>query len=393
MQQVVQIIANSFSENFGDQIEAIYLYGSLGHPHFHPEQSDINLLIVVEDGTSIHEIRDLFLPIWETHHAALRRAPLVAGKTAFQRHLKLNPLLAHHLVDNAKLLAGSYDLTTELPLSDPRDAFAYLAYETMEASNVVAPDMLEPEVAETNSLKLQRIFRRVSGKTSSDEKSAVLLLAQIQHYLKEELDNSPYIEPWISPKRPTTSLLLPSLEGAYKEMGGLVMSFAHLTPHQIASTDWDQLSSQLAKHYTGLKIATSTQFRLILELQNPLAMTFQRYEHEWGVDVLNNVEISQGRIFRTAARVPSGIQIDSFPNAYLTSPDDQTGKLIHDFQNKLLNIQLEHELLARIQKIDRHTPPEPLPDRTAPPQERVDGIFYQLDWWADHYTNEMLKHA
>jgi len=58
----------------------------------------------------------------------------------------------------------------------------------------------------------------------------------------------------------------------------------------------------------------------------------------------------------------------------------------------MLNIQLEHELLHRMRQIERFTPPEPLPDRTAPSESRVAAIFRHLDWWATYYSDQMLKY-
>ncbi len=69
----------------------------------------------------------------------------------------------------------------------------------------------------------------------------------------------------------------------------------------------------------------------------------------------------------------------------------QMGKLIHDFQNKLLNIQLEHELLVRFGIVQRFTPPEPLPEREAPNHQRIELIFKHFHWWTNFYTDQMLK--
>jgi hypothetical protein len=389
MQNVVEAVAYALSDGLGDQLAGIFLYGSLAQERHQPGESDANLLIVVADGASIHALRSIFRPVWEKHGEQLRRAPLVAQQSSFVRHMKLYPVLARHLANEAKLLIGDPTLLEGLPAADPREPFAQLAHEVMEASAAVAPEMLEPDVAEACLARLRSVARRVSGVPVPDGKSAIQMLAEIHQYLQEEMDQSPHVERWVSTKRPSTSLLLPSLEGAYKELGQLVMSFSTLTAGQITSTDWQTLSSQLAKHYTGLKIATSTQFRLIVELETPLAYSFERYEHEWGVDILSTVEAPKELIMRNAARLPSEIQIDSLPNAYLTQDDDMLGKLIHDFQNRMLNIQLEHELLRRLQQIEPFDPPEPLPDRTAPPELRIDAIFNHLNEWADFYTAQM----
>lgn len=393
MRNAVEAIAHVLSEQLGSQLEALFLYGSLAQDRHQPGESDVNLLMVVSDDIDIHALRALFLPLWREYGTRLRRAPLLARRSAFQRHMILNPLLARHLASEAKMLIGEQELVNGFPTADPREPFARLANEAMQASVCIAPDMLEPDVAAASLEKLRSLARRVSGVPVPKDKPAVQLLAEIQQYLAEELDSSPHLERWVSPKRPSTSLLLPSLEGAYKELGQLVMSFGALTPEQIARTDWQQLSQQLARHYNGLKIATSTQLRLVAELETPLAFSFQRYEHEWGVDVLETVEAPKRLIMRSAARTPSRILVDSLPHAYLTESADAIGELIHDFQNRMLNVQLEHELLRRLEQIEKFDPPEPLPDRDTPQEQRVDAIFQHFDWWADYYASQMSNYG
>jgi hypothetical protein len=252
MQDVVEAVVHGFSQGLGDQLQAIYLFGSLAQDRYQPGQSDANLLMVVADGVDMHAIRELFLPLWREYGARIRRAPMIAQANAFARHMSLNPVLAAHLSSEAKLLVGEPALA-DFPTAGPQEEFARLAYEAMHASACLAPDMLEPDVAASCLKKLRSLTRKVTGATVSEDASPAELLAEIQQYLSEVMADSPHIDRWISPKRPSTSLLLPSLEGAYKELGQLVMSFSVLTPDQIKNTDWENLSAQLAKHYTGLK--------------------------------------------------------------------------------------------------------------------------------------------
>jgi hypothetical protein len=302
----------------------------------------------------------------------------------------LNPVLAHHLAHDAIQLHGPKDLLPEEEAVDPREEYARLSLEAMEASAALAPEMLQPESAERSLRQLRRQARRISRQPIPEGQPAPQLLGQIQHFLGQLQERSPHIQRWISPKRPTTSLLLPSLEGAYKELGQMVMSFSVLTPHQIAAADWEHLARQLAKHYSGLKLVTSTQFRLITELVSPMSHYLQRYEHEWGVDILEGVELMPEQLLRNAAQVPSDILVDQLPDAYLTTRDEDLGQLIHTFRNKMLNIQLENELLSRGGQVERISPPTPLPGRDAPLQQRVGAILEQLGWWTAYYHSRSL---
>jgi hypothetical protein len=131
--------------------------------------------------------------------------------------------------------------------------------------------------------------------------------------------------------------------------------------------------------------------QLILELERPLDLILRRYTHEWGDNLLGQIQPTKRQIFRQAARLPAEIQIDKLPNEYLTQDHSKIHDIIHDFQNKLLNIQLEHELLRRLEKIEKFNPPEPLPDRTASHPVRIEAIFKHLGWWSEFYTNLMLN--
>jgi hypothetical protein len=94
---------------------------------------------------------------------------------------------------------------------------------------------------------------------------------------------------------------------------------------------------------------------------------------------------------RYSARVPSRILIDELPNIYLTkeNSEESLNKIIHDFQNKMLNIGLEHELLVRFGLSERFVPPTPAPGREAPPQQRIAALFQHLEWWADFYASKI----
>lgn len=87
--------------------------------------------------------------------------------------------------------------------------------------------------------------------------------------------------------------------------------------------------------------------------------------------------------------MPSHILVNALPHSFLTAAnasDDTLHKLIHDFQNRMLNIQLENELLFRLGLIPaKFVPPEPLPDREASAKQRLTAIFQHLEWWADFY--------
>ncbi|RMG95198.1 MAG: nucleotidyltransferase domain-containing protein [Chloroflexi bacterium] len=390
--KAIQSLVTHFSRKLGDQLEAVYLFGSHARGYHQPGESDVNLLLVVADGTNIHLLRDLFRPIWQAYGEILRRAPYIAEVTAFRRWLHLNNLLAHHLKNDGRQLLGAPDYLDDLPPLDPHEGFGRLAAEVMVASAALAPDLLAPNVAQERLRLLRRLARRIRGKRLVGDETAVQLFARIQHFLAPQIGRLPAIQAWRKTPLPQhTSPILPGLQAIYKETGNMVLVFNQLTPQQILNTNWQLLAQRLQNQANGLAITTTDQLCLALSYESPLDICLQRYEHNWGTDILSNLHIPTYQLLRHAARIPTDIQIDSLPNAYFTQGEDKLHTIIHDFQNRLLNIQLEHELLCRIHHLDHFTPPEPLPDRKAPPLKRIDAIFQHLHWWAEHYAGDMAE--
>ncbi len=390
MEEIVQTIVKQMSRKLGSQLEVIFLYGSMADGSYQPGESDINLLAVVADGTSIHALRKLFLPIWNEYKNVLCRAPLIAQQTDFARYLQVAPTFAHHLIHHGEIVFGLPDYLDGWPETDPYDASARLAYEAMQVSAALTPELLEPEIGQAKMAQLQRLARKLHGQPIDKGKTAVELYALVQHYLNQKIANLPE-PPVVHEPSTTTTALLPGLQASYKESDQMVMVFQNLTPHQILAIQWPILAKRVANRCTGLRVTTAVQLRLILELERPLDIVLMRYNHEWGDPILTQITPAKKQIFRQAARLPAEIQIDLMPNEYLTQDQSKIHDIIHDYQNKLLNIQLEHELLRRLQQIEKFTPPEPLPDRTTPPPQRIDAIFKHLGWWSEFYTNLMLN--
>ncbi len=390
MEQRLNNIVKQLTRRMGTQLEALYVYGSYTQHHYLAGESDINLLAVVNDGASIHALRDTFLPIWEEHRAFLRHAPLIVRQSEFSRHMQLNPMLAYHLANNGRLLMGLPDLLLDLPPINQDHAFARLAFEAMQASAALTPELLPSDVAETRLLQLRRLARRIKGDMLTADESPAQMLARIHHFLTPQITKLPTTQKLGNTQMLATNApLLPGLQAIYKETDNMVFVFGNLPPQQIMKTNWAILVDRLKDQCSGLTITTTAQLSLVVLYETPLALLFKRHQHQWGLQPLANLTASKQHLLRHAARTPSDIQIDFLPNDYLTHDSEQAHRIIHDFQNKLLNVQLEHELLCRMKVTERFTPPSPLPPRTAPHPVRIDAIFNHLGWWADFYANEM----
>jgi len=397
MNEAVKTITRSFPRRLGGQLEAIYLYSSMAQDYHQGGQSDVNLLIVVADGTNIYALRSLFLPVWEKYDSVLQRAPLIAHKSAFARHLQVNPILAHYLAREGQQLYGAPDLLDQfLPSVAPHEVYASLAAAAMQSSAALAPDLVDPETAAAASARLRRLLQQIHSEEALADETAVQLFARLHHSLGPIVAKLPVVQQWPHSKAPAaTSPLLPGLQTIYKEADKMVLVLSRLTPQQIVRTEWQKLSERLAGHCNGLYVTSVDQLCLILTYENPLDLLLRRYQHNWGPDFLPSLVLSLRSILRHAARLPSHILVDALPNVYLTMPaddDENLHKLIHDFQNRMLNIRLEHELIARLQGLERFEPPAPVPGRDTPPRQRLDAIFQHLDWWTEYYVEQMQKH-
>ena len=396
MNQIIDSVVQQLIRQLGDQLEAIFLFGSYTQGFYQPNESDINLFVIVEDGLNIHVIRRIFAPLWEEHGQDLRRAPFLASKSAFARHLALNPLLAHHLERDGQQLFGAPDLLTDLvPKLIPSVAYAQLAGEALYVSQALLPELLDEETAVVVTKRLRSFARRVRREPIPPDENPKRLFASIQHYVNPIVKRLPVEDEWQTapPSRTTSSLpLLPGLCAIYKETGKMTLVFEALSPQQIMRTDWSRLASRIPKSTIGVQICGRRQLSLIAAYDQPLALMFRKFEHNWGSDFLSQITGQQHHILQHAARLPSSILVDSLPNFALTHDDEYLAKLVHDFQNKLLNIQLEHELMVRFKLIERFTPPSPLPGRDVSPRQRVEAIFQHLDWWSEYYFSQ-IAHA
>ena len=89
---------------------------------------------------------------------------------------------------------------------------------------------------------------------------------------------------------------------------------------------------------------------------------------------------------RAAALRTAQVLAFDLPAAYLVSAEEDAYRIIHDFQNKLLNAQLQHELFYRLFDLPQVEPQPPLPDRDAAAPLRIAAIAGQLSWWSDFYA-------
>lgn len=393
MLEAVETTVKTLKRNLGGQLEAIFLFGSLAQGHYIPDESDVNLFVVVSDGTPMRLVQSAFATAWEDCRTILKRAPFLATHTAFFRHLKLNPLLAQHLVRDTDQLFGSPDfLDNRIATVDPHEAYAPLVTEAMQISSVLAPHLLDEEARANSNKRMRRLAKKLRNEPLPAGETAVQSFARIQHFLNSIMARLPATKKWadVVPKGGTTPLL-PGLQTTYNEAGITILIFNRLSPQQIIQTDWQKLAARLPQNTKGMQITTVEQMGLSIMFDRPLDIRFKKLQHTWGPDFLAAFNPSDRQIMRYSARVPSRILVDELPNVFLTSNNSEEAqhKIIHDFQNKMLNVGLEHELLVRFGLSERFTPPAPVPGRETPSAKRIAALFQHLEWWTEFYANHL----
>ena len=229
-----------------------------------------------------------------------------------------------------------------------------------------------------------------AGKTPalSRVEVAVSLLAGIHRRLNS-LFNDGGVPDWTTDTI-ATDAVLPGHIASYQMLGAMVYVFDDSLPDLLAEVDVETLLAAMEQPTDGVRLVTARQLRLLLQYESAAAFILQNYTHVWGADPLADLSPNRKIVFRDAARKTAVFRTNTFIHDYFVMPDDTDAIqiLIHDFQNRLLNVQLEHELLYRLLSFERFVQPE-LPDRDAPSIERLDAIFAQLDWWSAQYTQKI----
>ncbi len=382
-------VLDSLLTALGDDVQAVYLYGSYAQGFYQPGESDINVWVVTTDEADFAPAREALLMVWtEQVAAAFRTPPALVRHAAFSRHLQLNPALAYHLSHEGKLLAGEQILPTAPP-PDPTDMLAQDIIQAMLASSAVASHLLDPEIAPERLHQLRHLARRLSRQPQSAELTPVQLLGCVQNQLQARLGALPNPPGPHPPPDELAPPLLPDLQAIYEVAEEVLLVLPDLSSQRLGQTNWSEVGALLAGDYNGLRLTTSTQLNLALSVSNPLSIRLMRYTHVWGHDGLADVPVAVSGICREAARHCSQLLAVTFPQMVLAAADEKSGKVIHDIQNKLLNIQLQHELLHRMLGWERTQPPMPLLDRHAPAWERIMANFAHLEWWTDYYGQKI----
>ena len=142
---------------------------------------------------------------------------------------------------------------------------------------------------------------------------------------------------------------------------------------------------------TGIQVCTPKQFQRAVQVQDLMAARLASYQLLWGRELLRELNFDQQRLIRNAAASATYWQVTALGQRMFTGvqSNENDQKLIHDMQNRLLNLRLQHDILGRLGLMPPGEPPIPMPGRTAPTIDRIRAIVAHFDWWSEFYLSQL----
>ncbi|MEM7114261.1 MAG: hypothetical protein AAF614_17635 [Chloroflexota bacterium] len=342
-------------------------------------------LLVIDETPSFTTFVDVLQPVLGVH--ALPDSLALASHTSWRQYLQAHPALA------ATWPGGTFSIgeVAQPTVWSGLDRAAYLCRQHFATSVLLAPALVDAAAFPILDAQLDALIGLAVPQSEEAELATVERLAVLQDELNRQLDRLPD-NTWPSYfHHAPAEAPLPDLHAIFKtEHDQVILVFDKLTGEAIREMDWASLAAGVGDSCTGLHIVTVDQLQLLLGQETPLDVVFRRFQLDWGHDPITAVNPQPQFLFRHAARLPLHILINLLPHACLTATEEADWhQVIHDFQNKLLNVQLEHEIMVRLKLVDRFVPPTALPEREAETAVRINAIFNQLQDWASFYVAEM----
>ncbi|HZD11048.1 MAG TPA: hypothetical protein VE553_06875 [Candidatus Binatia bacterium] len=385
-QAIIDQLLPAFGERLGTQFLAAYSVPPSADGYFLSQRFESSLLLFFSDDFPVHTAREVVNELGLNLQNELEAPPFVFTPSSLKQHAVLFPLLAHHIMRRGTRLCGlSLPLdTTKAP--HPVERLAFLISESIAASAALVPE----KSADHALPRLQRLASQLSNQSNSDAEPAAELFARVQTYLRYIVDSLPQMSGHRLPV--IESADQPNLLAFYEDQERLLVVIPPLSANLLRRIDWSALAGPMPSSLTTLNVATTDQLFLTIQAQRPMDYLLGSYRRRWGAELLDNLQVSARAVFRQAARKPSSLLVDGVWGAYLVAQGDEgIHRIIHDSQNRLLNIRLEKELLCRLLHTPFSEPPEPLPRRDEPLSARIDAIVAHLKWWTTHYLEEMQQ--
>ncbi|MDX1614443.1 MAG: hypothetical protein R3300_09040 [Candidatus Promineifilaceae bacterium] len=316
----------------------------------------------------------------------------MATSTELVRHLDFEPGLLGDLTERGQLVHGGYPLPATRPEAIEADRLARLTWAAFEYSALLAPSLLSPHQSSQLHLGLQSLYEDLSDETPRPSLAPAEMLGYIYKELGNDIDGQAAWD-YRPDIRTSEPLPMPGLVAVYEKQQELILVVAEEWSTDFAAkattTNWDRLSERAVGHYRAIRVTTPGQLRLIVTNDDVADFFLGYYSRIWGSDVLANVEVRHRRVLQNLGRWPSYLAVAEMSQLLVSSDDSELFMLVHDLQNRLLNVQLRNELFSRRLGLAPQTPPIALPEPSAPARQRLEAVSIHLHGWADHYWEAM----
>jgi hypothetical protein len=387
-QKINSPLQDILKTSLGSQLIALYDFGSPGEENHKLPLDGTQLIAIIDNQSQLHKIRHAFQASRQPNDFL----PLIATPKTLARHLKLNPILAAHLAQHGRLCAGQAIEITPGPITTP-EKISHWAHAALIASKALAPQLLPDREIQPTQQKLLQTANYLN--LDPNPANPIETIAAIQARLAQQIADQPQNH-WQIPAPTGAPPLVEALVAIYEYQDIAIFILPDWPPKKIrtyiTNLDWTAVAASLKDQYNGLQITTASLFRLMLQYTLPADHLFKNYSHAWGINALAALEIPRRRVYLDLARFASQLEVQTFAQAYITAEDLHLNRLVHDYQNKLLNIQLRQELLSRLTSqpktnpATRIRPPISLPNHDDSAAQKVNTLFQLFNWWANYYS-------
>lgn len=380
---IIKIFLNHLLKTFGKSL----LYGYL-HSLSTQYKDEERLYFILTDEADPLPARQGLNQIWAEHRVQLPNPPILINRSDFERYLQLFPGRAIHMAHNSKKIGPAPMLAEKVsvaPSSDQLHGWAY--FQALHTSELIAPNgaissdalhLLYSQLRQFNPDALN------SGARHPRELVMQLMesLPEVEYTLTEEIGSPP------------ESLPIPTLVSHYTNLDRQIFLVSNYQKG-ITETDWSAVWEHFPRQTEAFQISTPGRFREAIRTYGALDHKLMSFQKMWGADLLSDVNPTKAEILQDAARLPIKILVEEYlPKLIEVAPEEEADRIIiHDFQNRLLNIRLQNELLGKLGLAEKREPDMAIPSRDAPTHFRIRMVQNHLSWWSNYYFNEMLSHV
>ncbi|MBN1318817.1 MAG: hypothetical protein JXA42_25275 [Anaerolineales bacterium] len=379
-ENIIKSLKDNLTSSLGENFIALYHHDdspAMNNP------SDLSTWIVVSPDTDIHLIRQATLPLWKKHAGAMGAGPAVVTPDDIARYQQLYPIVLKEILTPDHLIAGRniLDFVLQNRQPDPLIQLAHVAAEALFCSALVAPASLTPEKESALIVRLSRLARSLNITLDTDP---IETLFAIHRYLEGN-----QITEYQWQGLPADTEPPPHLPNALSLIGfknQLIVILPQLDRSSLSTTDWNNVTQLVSDEFDNIFVASPRQLILAATVRLAADLAILSFECIWGADILADYIPNEQNIMTSMVFKPLQVLVENLPSLYCTVPESDLGNLIHDTQNILHNIQLQNEILARCDSLSPFMPPNPLPGKEIPNQQRIDAIFRHFRWWVEYLS-------